>query len=180
MFDFVKKNFKLPDGILDIDKAMKVLSGYFTKVRGISMDQAVKVLLSKDNDILHQISKKQIPANGKARLWEVSDGVELSTAEVQLLVYYAKTQFEPYEKNLSDLVKYSKIDTKKQGKNVVEQTAYRDGVNDLFDIKNGKYGLFEDLKEYYTASYIQQKTDNALNLFEDILGEFTIESTRQF
>ena len=97
MFEFLKKNFNIPGDVTGIDKAIKVMSGYFKKVVGISMESAVKELLSKDNDILHQISKKQIPAHGKAKLWEIADGIKLSTAEVQTLVYFAKTQFEPYE-----------------------------------------------------------------------------------
>jgi len=53
-------------------------------------------------------------------LFNITDEVALSAAEVQYLVYRAKDKFSPYEQQLSDLVKYSKIDTRKQGKNVTE------------------------------------------------------------
>ena len=180
VYNFVKSNFSLPENVGSLKQANKVLDGYFEKVRGMSVDNAIKLLLSKDNDILHNISKKQIPINGHARLFNITDKVALSAAEVQYLVYRAKDKFSPYEQQLSDLVKYSKIDTRKQGKNVTEQAAYREGVDRLFNLPGNDYGLFEDLSSYYNDSYIKDKTNNALDLFMDIMGSFTIESTKQF
>lgn len=58
--------------------------------------------------------------------------------------------------------------------------SYRDGVKKLFDNPAKDYGLFEDLSSYYEDSYIKDKTKNALDLFMDIMGSFTIESTAQF
>ena len=45
----------------------------------------------------------------------------ISTFDLQMLVYEAFNQFEPYANALSSVVKYSKIDTKKQGKTITEQ-----------------------------------------------------------
>ena len=180
IYNFVKSNFSLPNNVGTLKQANKVLDGYFEKVRGISVDDAIQILLSKNNDILHQISKKHIPMNGHARMYKVQDNVNLSAAEIQYLVYRAKDKFQPYEQQLSDLVKYSKIDTRKQGKNVTEQMAYREGVDRLFNLPGNDYGLFEDLSDYYNDSYIKDKTNNALDLFMDIMGSFTIESTNQF
>ena len=180
VYNFVKSNFSLPNNVGTLKQANKVLDGYFEKVRGISVDDAIQILLSKNNDILHQISKKHIPMNGHARMYKVQDNVNLSAAEIQYLVYRAKDKFSPYEQQLSDLVKYSKIDTRKQGKNVTEQMAYREGVDRLFNLPGNDYGLFEDLSDYYNDSYIKDKTNNALDLFMDIMGSFTIESTNQF
>ena len=180
VYNFVKSNFSLPKNVGTLKQANKVLDGYFEKVRGISVDDAIQILLSKNNDILHQISKKHIPMNGHARMYKVQDNVNLSAAEIQYLVYRAKDKFQPYEQQLSDLVKYSKIDTRKQGKNVTEQMAYREGVDRLFNLPGNDYGLFEDLSDYYNDSYIKDKTNNALDLFMDIMGSFTIESTNQF
>lgn len=180
VYNFIKSNFNLPKNVSSLKQANKVLDGYFEKVRGISVDSAINILLSKDNDILHNISKKQIPANGHARLFNIAGDIKLSAAEIQYLVYRAKDKFSPYEQQLSDLVKYSKIDTRKQGKNVTEQTAYKEGVDKLFNAPGNDYGLFEDLSSYYNDSYIKDKTNNALDLFADIMGSFTIESTKQF
>lgn len=180
VFDFIKRNFHIPSDVTNLKQANKVLEGYFRKVRGIEVEDAMRKLLEKDNDIMHQISKKKIPMDGKARMYEIDNGIKLSAAEVQYIVYRAKMEFQPFESDLSDLVKYSKIDTKKQGKNIVEQMAYKDGIDALFDIEHNFYGKFETLKDYYTDSYIKDKTENALNLFFDIMSTFSIESTPQF
>lgn len=120
VYNFIKSNFNLPSNVNSLKQANKVLDGYFEKVRGITVDEAVKILLSKDNDLLHQISKNHIPMNGHARMYTIKGDIKLSAAEIQYLVYRAKDNFSPYEQQLSDLVKYSKIDTRKQGKNVTE------------------------------------------------------------
>ena len=177
VFDFLKKNFSLPSDVTSLKQAEKILDGYFKKTRGIDVLTAIQSLLSKDSDVLHQISKQGSAVNDQHERWNVG-GVMMSTKEVQYLVYRAKQEFSPYEQQLSDLVKYSKIDTSKQGKNVVEQQAYRDGVEKLFEHED--YGLFKDLSDYYKNSYIQRKTRNALDLFSDIMASFTIESTPQF
>lgn len=179
IFNFVKRNFKLPSDVTTLKQANKVLDGYFNKVKGIDIYTAQQILLSKDNDILHQISKNAIPMDGKAKMYNIA-GVMMSAYEIQYLVYRTKLEFEPYENQLSNLVRFSKIDTKKQGKNITEQMAYDQGVKDLFEPFDGNYGLFEDLSDYYKNSYIYQKTKNALDLFKDIMGSFTIESTPQF
>ncbi len=56
----------------------------------------------------------------------------LSFFDIQMAVYMAKQQLDPYAEALSDLVKYTKIDTKKQGKTVPEQMHYKKGFDDLF------------------------------------------------
>jgi len=68
----------------------------------------------------------------------------LDTQELQLLVYLAKTDFDPYSQALSSLVKYCKIDTKKQGKNISEQRDFVRGYKKLFDDpRSGLHKLFE-------------------------------------
>jgi len=62
--------------------------------------------------------------------------------EQQLLVYLAYLQFDKYANALSNLVKYSKIDTKKHGKSIVEQMIYQKGYAKTFDISRPD-NLFE-------------------------------------
>jgi len=58
------------------------------------------------------------------------------------LVYLAYLQFDRYATALSNLVKYSKIDTKKHGKSVVEQMIYQKGYSKTFDTTREE-SLFE-------------------------------------
>jgi len=50
-----------------------------------------------------------------------------------MLTVIANEQFKAPAEKLSDIVKFSKIDTKKQGKNMSEILSYRRGVNATFD-----------------------------------------------
>lgn len=79
--------------------------------------------------------------------------------EQQLLVYLAYLQFEKYANALSNLVKYSKIDTKKHGKSVVEQMIYEKGYTRTFDTTR-EDSLFDGVGLYsmQNDSYIATKT----------------------
>jgi hypothetical protein len=99
----------------------------------------------------------------------------------QLLVYLAYLQFDKYANALSNLVKYSKIDTKKQGKSVVEQMIYQKGYQRTFDVTR-EDNLFDPvgLSAMENDSYISTKTDNAIGLTRDILQSQFIQSTPAF
>ena len=99
----------------------------------------------------------------------------------QLLVYLAYLQFDKYANALSNLVKYSKIDTKKQGKSVVEQMIYQTGYNRTFDTTR-EDNLFDPvgLSSMQNKSYIATKTDNAIGATKDILRSQFIQSTPAF
>ena len=49
-----------------------------------------------------------------------------------MVVYLAKTKFDIYSDAISKLVKYCKIDTKKQGKTIAEQRDFMKGYDNLF------------------------------------------------
>jgi len=96
-----------------------------------------------------------------------------------LYVYFIQNALGKYGQKLSDLVNSCKIDTKKQGKSYVEQRAYMDKYNQLFDNEDG---MFEDegLTALKNDSYVDKKTKNAVDLYERILSQFSIQSTATF
>lgn len=100
----------------------------------------------------------------------------------QALMYLAYKQFDKYATALSNLVKYCKIDTKKQGKSIAEQYIYKKGYDDLFS-KDGESGkLFDQysLSKLNNNSYIGVKTKNALNATNSILAPYFISATPAF
>ena len=105
--------------------------------------------------------------------------VDLSPKDVQLYVYFIQNALRKYGQKLSDLVNSCKIDTKKQGKSYVEQRAYMDKYDQLFDNADG---MFEDegLSALKENSYVDRKTQNATGLYERILSQFSIQSTATF
>jgi hypothetical protein len=76
-------------------------------------------------------------------------------------------------------VNVCKIDTKKHGKSYVEQQAYLDKYNKVFDNEDG---IFEQqgLDDLKNKSYIDTKTHNAIDLYADILKSFSIQATASF
>ena len=105
--------------------------------------------------------------------------IKLTANQVQFVVALANMQFEPYALSVSNLVKYSKIDTKKHGKSYIEQSVYQDGYRDLFF---GEDGLFEPegLKRMAKDSYIQTKTENAISTTKAILNGQFLQATNAF
>lgn len=155
---------------------------------GISYRDAVKMLTNKASKMAHLddiIKLNQEIANmmrgDEIRNMAKNDG---GTKEQQLMVYLAYLQLDKYAQSLSNLVKYCKIDTKKQGKSVAEQYAYKKGYDKLFDIehKTDNDGLIEEsgLMRLRDDSYVGRKTDNALACVQDVLGQQFMQSTPAF
>lgn len=167
----------------------------YWKTRRYTPQDAIKALFEKDCQVMRQIAKKHIGEPGSQFLsveddqtsyWLTIDGREynLSAFDVQMIVVAANSQLKPYAEALSKLVQHTKIDTKKQGKNLIEQRKYLQGVSDLFDSTQMSDDrlLFdtETLDRLYTDSYIQHQTKLATDLFRQIMANQMIEATDKF
>ena len=119
----------------------------------------------------------------------------------QALVYLVDKELERPAQSISNLVQYSKIDTKKQGKSVSEQIAYVKGVVDTFgdvELAHDVLGYklpetekeaeqaydgdfdYQSIQRMYKGSFIQQKTHDAIKSFLDIMDGQVLEATRGF
>jgi hypothetical protein len=102
----------------------------------------------------------------------VRDFVDISPKMAQLYVAATYKNLEKYGSALSDLVNVCKIDTKKQGKNFIEQSAYLEKYKRVFEDKEGFFepeGLAA-LQGKNGESFIDKKTMNSISLFKDILS----------
>ena len=99
-----------------------------------------------------------------------------------MLCYYAYLQLQPYALSVSNLVKYCKIDTKKQGKSVIEQKIYRKGFEKLFEDSIDHRSLFEQygLQNLKNRSYVGFKTYNAINATLSIFRNQFLQATDGF
>lgn len=128
-----------------------------------------KQLLNKINDTITEnfvkLKKEAINYNANGTY----------NKQTQALVYLAYLQFNPYAQSLASLVKYCKIDTKKQGKSLLEQLAFEEGYKELKENK-----LFEPkpLENLLNSSYINTKTELSINLMRDILGGQLLNGTQ--
>ena len=100
-----------------------------------------------------------------------------SPRQLQGYVFIAKKLFDEYADALGDMVQSAKIDTKNHGINYMEQKRYKDRYNEL---KKYDENLFDNLKPMLEESFIDYKTNNAIDLLKDILGEQMIHFTDQF
>lgn len=167
----------------------------YWRSKGYTPQEAIKALFEKDCQVMRQIAKKHIGEPGSQFLsveddqtsyWLTIDGQEynLSAFDVQMIVVAANSELKPYAEALSKLVQHTKIDTKKQGKNLIEQRKYLQGVSDLFDSTQMSDDrlLFdtETLDRLYTGSYIQHQTKLATDTFRQIMANQMIEATDKF
>lgn len=85
-----------------------------------------------------------IEEDGKEITGVVEDEpVVFDVDDVQRKVYMAWLALEPYAKELGNFVQYTKIDTKKHGKSLIEITRYKRNYDELFNHQDGS--KYEDL-----------------------------------
>lgn len=153
-----------------------VLSDFIKKLRqlGTSKTALYRSIFDNKSTTLQELSKSGLSYDSdKEFAISTENGtVSLKMYDLQMLMYLAKTEFDPYAKALANLVKYCKIDTKKQGKTITEQRDFMRGYNRLFMNPGSRlYKMFDEqsLKNLRDLSYIDKKTQNATSLFRDIL-----------
>ena len=88
----------------------------------------------------------------------------------QVRIYYAWKALKPYADDLANLVKYSKIDTKKMGKSFAEQRIFDQGLQQM--LKDSRFAEGE-VKRFFEDSFLEKKRQNSIilgqNIFEGIL-----------
>lgn len=104
--------------------------------------------------------------------------------EVQLYVISAMYEFKPYINALEDVVKYTKVDTKKHGSNWSDQKDYQSNFEALYvsedeDEANNEF-FTKELNDMLDNSFLADKTDKAIGLLDDILKESAIQYTDKF
>lgn len=95
----------------------------------------------------------------------------------QIAMYYAFKALKPYADALADLVKYSKVDTKKTGKSFAEQLIYRYGMEDL---KKSPYFEQGEIAKFYNDTFIETKTENSIDFGYSIFANQLFRNTGVF
>ena len=155
-------------------------------IAGSTVAQWLEVFESEDSEMVQLkgvlneelkkiLTRENMLAQAKTPLGKIGD------VQFQAAVYLAYKQFDKYANALSNLVKYCKIDTKKQGKSIAEQLVWYEGYNDLFN--NGETGaLFNraSVVKLRDSSYIGVKTENAIQATKQIIGGQFFSGSHQF
>lgn len=100
----------------------------------------------------------------------------IKVSEIQQMIYIASKEFEKYAQGLSDLVQYTKIDTKKQGINYQDQQQYLAKYNNL-----KQSTLFNsNIEQMLNDSYINDKTNYGTKFIPMVLGNQMIHMQKSF
>lgn len=90
----------------------------------------------------------------------------------QAQVWLAWQAFTPYAQSMADLVKYSKVDTKKMGKSFAEQRVFENGMREMQEPTGSRFAVHE-VTRFFNETFIATKTENSVgfgrNLFEQQL-----------
>lgn len=192
------------------DEVKKHIDGDFMLSSGYTFKEALKAIDDTDyynkesnkvkDDVFEQFKRMLDPND--TEYGSADNGVHVSAIKktsrtqqfdknIQAHVYLAWRAFDKYAYALSTLVKYCKIDTKKQGKSIAEQYLYTLGYRDLFGYVDedgnaqnpgdvGKLFEPEGLKHLKDDSYVGRKTENAVNETQQILKPYFISATTRF
>ena len=107
------------------------------------------------------------------------DGIKYDVKYVQKRVLFAWNSLQPYALALGDLVQHTKIDTKKQGKNLIELNDYLSKYNDLFDDANSLFDV-STLHNLVDNSWIGYKTNTAIKAVFNILKGQSFNANKTF
>lgn len=101
--------------------------------------------------------------------------------EFQVKCYIAWKSLEPYSNALNSLVQYTKIDTRKQGKNFLEMRSYLAGYNELVNADE-RASLFDmgTIDNLVNNTWIQQKTIDAIMTPMKIMEGQSFQGTPSF
>lgn len=97
--------------------------------------------------------------------------------EEQVRIYYAWKALKPYADSLANLVKYSKVDTKKTGKTFAEQQTYYNGMWAMTEDANFADG---EIERFYNETFIAKKTENSIPFGTSIFKDLLLRNTSTF
>ena len=157
----------------DINETM--IDVYTTSISQSAIGQRIDVVnfIKNHSDVLEAIAThpgvETITVNG----------VEYNVKEVQKTVFYAWKTLEKYAMALAALVKYTKIDTSKEGKTFLEMYDYYNGYLNLI---NGQDSLFDrdSLLNLVNNSWIDSKTKDACTYPFKILYNQMFNANKSF
>lgn len=157
---------KLIDEVLDkylIEHNNATISEYTTNSDAKSVQSRINVVnLILDN----KEALRYIAVNPNATMVKLNDSSDVSVNWFQGQIYYAFLSLQKYIQAMNKLVQYTKIDTRKHGKNFIQIQRYLAMYNELFHPQDTSKSLWdlESLKRLADDSWIEYKTVNAINL----------------
>lgn len=173
---------KLIGEVLDkyfIEHDDATISEYTTNSDAQSIQSRIEVVnLILDN----KEALRYIAVNPNAKMVKLKDGSDVSVNWFQGQIYYAFLSLQKYVQAMNKLVQYTKIDTRKHGKNFIQIQRYLAMYNELFHPQDTSKSLWdlESLTNLANNSWIEYKTVNAINLPLRILANQVYTANSDF
>lgn len=98
----------------------------------------------------------------------------------QVNCYIAWKCLEKYSNALNSLVQYTKIDTRKQGKNFLEMQAYLRGYENLTNPETDQLFDMDSINKLIHGTWIEQKTRDAIQEPMRVMAGQSFQGTHQF
>lgn len=173
---------KLIGEVLDkylIEHDDATISEYTTNSDAKSIQSRIDVVnLILDN----KEALRYIAVNPNATMVKLNDGSNVSVSWFQGQIYYAFLSLQKYVQAMNKLVQYTKIDTRKHGKNFIQIQRYLAMYDELFHPQDTSKSLWdlESLTNLANNSWIEYKTVNAINLPLRILANQVYTANSDF
>ena len=149
---------------------------YRKKYEFINSDENSKA--NEYQDLFNTYQNKNGEYTSRTRELLKLDKEEISNFnEEQVRIYYAWKALKPYADSLANLVKYSKVDTKKTGKTFAEQQTYYNGMWAMTDDVNFANG---EIERFYEDTFIAKKTENSIPFGTSIFKNLLLRNTDTF
>ena len=97
----------------------------------------------------------------------------------QAKVWLAWQALTPYAKDMADIVKYSKIDTKKMGKSFAAQRIFEKGMNDMRNPLNNRFAPGE-VSRFFDNTFLSKKAQNSINFGRSLFENQLLRTSPKF
>lgn len=118
--------------------------------------------------------------NGELEKMLLSDDVSQEQKNrYQAKVWLAWQAMTPYAKDMADLVKYSKVDTKKMGKSFAAQRIFENGIDRIKDESETRfeYGVLDN---FFDNTFLTTKAENSIAFGRSLFENQLLRTTPRF
>lgn len=131
------------------------------------------------NSVLNNMDMLQKIAKNPDLVYAQTEDGEKARA-FQVNCYIAWKCLERYSNALNSLVQYTKIDTRKQGKNFLEMKAYLRGYENLTNPETDQLFDMDSINNLIHGTWIEQKTRDAIQEPMRVMSGQSFQGTPQF
>lgn len=131
------------------------------------------------NSVLNNMDMLQKIAKNPDLVYSQTEEGERARA-FQVNCYIAWKCLEKYSNALNSLVQYTKIDTRKQGKNFLEMQAYLRGYENLTNPETDQLFDMDSINNLIHGTWIEQKTRDAIQEPMRVMAGQSFQGTPQF